>query len=314
MGVESKYIWMDGELVDFQNANVHFLSTALHYGLGVFEGIRCYDTDQGSAVFRLKEHVARLFNSARILGFKELPFSEAEIALAIKETIKVNEFKSCYIRPLIYHSNPNFGLNLDNGVAKIGIAVWEWGAYLGEEAIEKGIRANVSSYTRHHPNIMMTKAKITGNYANSVLAKTESIRLGFEEAIMLDPQGYVAECSGENLFLVRNGVVITPFSTTVLEGITRDALITIARDLGYTVAEQPVSRDQLYIADECFVCGTAAEVVPVTEVDFRVVGSGKMGPVTRAIQKAFHSVVRGQHPRSAGWLDYVGEYAHSVSR
>ena len=222
MSVESKYIWMDGELVDFQNANVPFLNTALHYGLGVFEGIRCYDTEQGPAVFRLKEHVTRLFNSARILGFKELPFSEAEIALAIKETIKANEFKSCYIRPLIYHHSENFNLNLDSGEARIGIATWYWGAYMGEEAVEKGIRANVSSYTRHHPNIMMTKAKITGNYSNSVMAKTESSRLGFEEAIMLDPQGYVAECTGENLFLVRNGVIISPFNTAILEGITRE--------------------------------------------------------------------------------------------
>lgn len=305
MGIESKYIWMDGKLVDYEKATVPFLSTALHYGLGVFEGIRCYSTSRGPAVFRLQEHMDRLINSAKILGFRDLPFTAKELMEATKETIRANGFKACYIRPLIYHSSPNFNLNLDSGFAKVGIAAWEWGSYLGDEAAEKGVRANVSSFTRHHPNVMMTKAKVTGNYSNSVLAKTESSRLGFDEAIMLDPQGYVAECTGENLFLVRKGVIISAHTATILEGITRDSLITLARDAGIPVSEQPVSRDQLYIADEAFVCGTAAEMIAVTEIDYRTIGAGKMGPITRQVQQAFHALINGSHPRSAEWLDYV---------
>jgi branched-chain amino acid aminotransferase len=305
MGIESKYIWMDGKLVEYEKATVPFLSTALHYGLGVFEGIRCYSTNRGPAVFRLQEHMDRLINSAKILGFRELPYTASELVEATKETIRANGFKACYIRPLIYHSSPNFNLNLDSGFAKVGIAAWEWGSYLGEEAAEKGVRANVSSFTRHHPNVMMTKAKVTGNYSNSVLAKTESSRLGFDEAIMLDPQGFVAECTGENLFLVRKGGIISAHTATILEGITRDSLITLARDAGITVSEQPVSRDQLYIADEAFVCGTAAEVIAVTEIDYRTIGAGKMGPITRQVQQAFHALINGNHPRSAEWLDYV---------
>jgi len=305
MGIESKYIWMDGELVEYEKATVPFLNTALHYGLGVFEGIRCYATRRGPAVFRLQEHMDRLVNSAKVLGFRELPYTADDLVTAAKDTIRANELQSCYIRPLIYHTSPNPNLNLDSGYAKVGIAVWEWGAYLGDEAREKGVRANISSYTRHHANISMTKAKITGNYTNSVLAKTESVRLGFEEAIMLDPQGYVAECTGENLFLVRSGVIYTPHTATVLEGITRDALITLAREMGYSVVEQMVSRDQLYIADEVFVCGTAAEVVALTEIDFRKIGCGRMGPVSHRLQNAFHAVVCGEHPRSDGWLSYV---------
>jgi branched-chain amino acid aminotransferase len=307
MGIESKYIWMDGELVEYEKATVPFLSSALHYGLGVFEGIRCYNTEKGAAVFRLKEHMDRLINSAKILGFRELPYSADELCAATKATIKVNEMPACYIRPLIYHDSPTMGLNLDSGCAKVGIAMWRWDSYLGEEAVEKGIRANISSFTRHHPNVTMTKSKASGNYTNSVLAKTESVRLGFDEAIMLDPQGYVAECTGENLFVIRKGVIYTPQSSTVLEGITRDALLTLANDLGYTVQEKLLGRDQLYIADEMFVCGTAAELIPVTEVDFRTIGSGRMGPITRSLQQAFHAVIKGSHPRSAGWLDYVNE-------
>jgi branched-chain amino acid aminotransferase len=305
MGIESSFIWMNGDLVPFEKANVHFLTSGLHYGLAVFEGIRCYDTDRGPAVFRMEEHVQRLLDSAKILGFREVPWDAGQIRDAIKLTIAANSFQECYVRPLIYHTTPNPNLNIDVGKANLGIAVWEWGAYLGPEALEKGIRANVSSYTRHHPNVMMTKAKISGNYANSVLAKTESARLGFDEAIMLDPQGYVAECTGENLFAVRKGKIYTPTTAEILEGITRDALIVVAKDLGYEVIEQPLSRDQLYIADELFVSGTAAECIAVTEVDFRVIGSGRMGPVTRAIQQAFHATVHGRGTRSGEWLDYA---------
>jgi branched-chain amino acid aminotransferase len=305
MAMESKYIWMDGKLVDYEKATVPFLTNALHYGVGVFEGIRCYSTDNGSAVFRLTDHMERLNNSAKILGFRSLPYSVEELVEATKETIKANALKSCYIRPLIYNSGSAGSLNLDTGEPKVGIAMWEWNSYLGEEAVEKGIRANVSSYTRHHPNVMMTKAKATGNYTNSVMAKTESCRLGFDEAIMLDPQGYVAECTGENLFVIRKGKIYTPGLATVLEGITRDSLLTLAADLGYTVKDALIGRDQLYIADEVFVCGTAAELIAVTEIDFRTIGSGKMGPITHDLQKAFHAVINGKHARSKEWLEYV---------
>ncbi|MGW8249639.1 MAG: branched-chain amino acid transaminase, partial [Anaerolineales bacterium] len=266
---------------------------------------RSYATEHGPAVFRLREHVERLVNSVKILGFRNFPYSADDLAEAVRLTVSVNGYDECYIRPLVYLSDGGWNLTVDAGKPSVGIAVWEWKNYLGEEALEKGIRANITSFTRHHPNVMMTKAKITGNYANSVLAKTESMRYGFEEAIMLDPQGYVAECTGENLFLVRNGVIYTPPTAPVLEGITRDTIKVLANELGYEVLESPVSRDQLYIADEVFVCGTAAECIALCEIDFRVIGEGVMGPVTRAVQKAFQAAIRGKHPRSADWLDYV---------
>jgi branched-chain amino acid aminotransferase len=305
MGMESKYIWMDGKLVEFEKATVHFLNVGLHYGLAVFEGIRCYSTDKGPAVFRLQEHSERLIDSAHVLGIRDLPWSADDVAKAIKQTIAANDFAECYIRPVIWLSEGGWNINVDGAKPHLGIAAWAWGAYLGEAAIEAGIRANVSSYTRHHINVMMTKAKISGNYANSALAKTESVRLGFDEAIMLDPQGYVAECTGENIFLVRNGKILTPPTTTILEGITRDSLITIARDLGFEVSEQMISRDQLYIADEVFVCGSAAECIALREIDFRVIGSGKMGPITRQIQQAYQAAIHGKTAKYAGWLALV---------
>jgi branched-chain amino acid aminotransferase len=303
--MESRYIWMDGRLVEFASATVHFLNVGLHYGMAVFEGIRCYSTGQGPAVFRLKEHAQRLIDSAHALGMRGLPWSTEEVAAAIKQTIAANEFDECYIRPVIWLADGGWNINVDGAKPHLGIATWAWGAYLGEAAIEAGIRANISSYTRHHINVMMTKAKISGNYANSALAKTESVRLGFDEAIMLDPQGYVAECTGENIFLVRHGKIFTPPTTTILEGITRDALITIARDLGFEVNEQMISRDQLYIADEVFVCGTAAECIALCEIDFRAIGSGKMGPVTRQIQQAYQAAIHGKTPKYEGWLALV---------
>jgi branched-chain amino acid aminotransferase len=305
MGNESKYIWMDGELIEFAKATVPFLTSALHYGSAVFEGIRCYKTDKGPAVFRLKEHMERLVNSAKILGFKTLPYTAEELGEAVKKTIIANGFEECYIRPLIYSGGPVLSLNLDATQAKVGIAVWDMGAYLGKDAIENGIRAHVSSYTRHHPNVMMTKAKTSGNYANSLMAKTESLRLGFDEAILLDPQGYVAECSGENLFIIRGNTIYTSHTAAILEGITRDSLLTICSDLGYKLKEQPISRDQLYIADELFVCGTAAECIAIREVDFRVIGNGKAGPVTKQIQAAFHETLRGKGTHSPEWCAYV---------
>ena len=305
MAMESKYIWMNGKMVPFEKATLHFLTPALHYGAAVFEGIRAYETPEGTAVFRLREHTERLFDSARVFGFRELPWTVDQICDAIKQTVKVNEFKDCYVRPLLYLDSGGWNLTIDAGKPSLAIAVWQWANYLGEEALAKGIRANISSFTRHHPNVMMTKAKVTGNYANSFLAKTESMRLGFDEAIMLDPQGYVAECTGENLFVVRDGRVITPSTAPVLEGITRQSIFTIATDLGYQVIEQPISRDQLYIADEVFVCGTAAECVGLSEIDFRKIGEGKTGPITRAIQKVFHDAIHGKVAKYESWCDTV---------
>lgn len=306
MGMESKFIWKNGDLVPFEQATIHFLTPALHYGAAVFEGIRSYNTPKGPAIFRLREHVERLFDSARVLGFREFPWTVDEIIKAHKDTVRANGFTDCYIRPLMYLDGGGWNLNVDYGKPSFMIAVWEWNNYLGEEALAKGIRANISSFTRHHPNVSMTKAKIAGNYVNSVLAKTESERNGFQEAILLDPQGYVAECTGENLFMVRDGKIITPSTAPVLEGITRQSIYTIAKDLGYEVIEMPVSRDQLYNADEVFVCGTAAEVIGLSEIDYRKIGDGKSGKITREIQNVYHDAIRGKVAKYESWCDYVG--------
>ena len=306
MGMESKFIWSDGKLVEYEKATVHMLTPAMHYGAAVFEGIRAYKTDKGSAVFRLREHAERLLKSAEIFGFRNLPYTVDEVVNGAKETVRANGFDECYVRPLLYLSGGAWNLNIDAGKPALMIAVWEWANYLGEEALAKGIRANISSYTRHHPNVSMTKAKIAGNYVNSILAKTESVRLGFEEAIMLDPQGYVAECTGENLFLVRKGKIFTPSTAPVLEGITRHSIATIANDLGYEVIEAAVSRDQLYNADEVFVCGTAAEVIGLCEIDFRTIGDGRSGKVTREIQNVYHDAIRGKVKKYEGWCEHVG--------
>jgi len=246
-----------------------------------------------------------MIKSAEIFGFRDLPFTADDVYDGCKETVKANGFDECYVRPLLYLSAGAWNLNLDAGKAEMMIAVWEWSNYLGDEALAKGIRANISSFTRHHPNVSMTKAKIAGNYVNSILAKTESVRLGFEEAIMLDPQGYVAECTGENLFVVKKGKIFTPATAPVLEGITRESVSIIARDLGYEVVEAPVSRDQLYNADEVFVCGTAAEVIGLAEIDFRMIGDGKSGRITGEIQNVFHDAIRGKNKKYEAWCDYV---------
>ncbi len=306
MGMESKFIWMNGELLPYEKATLHFLTPALHYGAAVFEGIRAYNTPKGPAIFRLKEHAERLLDSAHIFGFREMPFTLEQVMTAIKDTVRANEFKDCYIRPLIYLDGGGWNLTVDGGKPSLAVAAWEWGNYLGEEAMKKGIRANVSSYTRHHPNVTMTKAKVAGNYVNSFLAKTESTRLGFDEAIMLDPQGFVAECTGENLFVVRHGKIITPSTAPVLEGITRHSIHAIAQDLGYRILEQPISRDQLYIADEVFVCGTAAEMIGLSEIDFRKIGEGVTGPVTAQLQAIYHDAIRGKIEKYESWCDYVG--------
>ena len=300
-------VWLNGRLVPAGEAQIPFLTPGLHYGIGVFEGIRCYAGSRGPAVFRLREHLGRLLESAHILGFQQLPFTAEDLAKATKETIGASGFSECYIRPLIYLAEGGWDLTIDSGRPHIGIAVWKWTAYLGRDALEQGVRANISSFTRHHPNVMMTKAKITGNYANSVLARTESRRLGFDEAIMLDPQGYVAECTGENLFVVKGHRIMTTPAAAILEGITRDTLIVLAQDFGYEIVELPISRDSLYTADEVFVCGTAAEVIALREIDGRRIGGGRTGPITRRFQDAYRAVVTGQHPRSAEWLEPVIE-------
>lgn len=303
--MKSEYIWMDGTLVPFEQATVHLLAPALHYGLAVFEGIRCYDTDKGPAVFRLNEHIDRLVNSVHAFGIQNFRYSREELSEAIRQTIYANRFTSCYIRPLVYMVDGPLGLNLDNSHPAVSIATWEWGALLGEESLSKGVRMMVSSFTRLHPNVNLTKAKVSGNYVNSVMAKTLAVRAGFDEAVMLDPEGFVAECTGENLFLVRDEKIYTPSRATILEGITRDAVITLAKDLDMEVIEEPITRDQMYIADEIFVCGTAAEVVPVSEIDFRTIGTGKIGHLTKKIQRSFLETIRGNGDRSEEWLSFI---------
>ena len=298
-------VWMDGTLVPWQEATVSFFTPGLHYGVAVFEGIRCYGTDEGPAIFRHADHVHRLLDSAKVLGFTDVKWSAEALMDATRETVRANGFADCYIRPLVYLAEGGWNLSVDQGRARVGIAVWEWKEYLGPEARRRGIAANVSSFVRPHPNSLMTKAKVAGNYANSVLARTESMRLGFDEAILLDAGGYVAECTGENLFLVRDGRIYTPPVAAVLEGITRGTLMTLARDEGFEVIESVISRDQLYIADEVFVCGTAAEVVGITSIDRRGVGAGHVGPVTTRLTNVYHEAVRGRHARSAEWLDPV---------
>ena len=302
--MKSDYVWINGELVPYEKATVHFLSPTMHYGLGVFEGIRCYDTPTGAAVFRLRDHMKRFLDGSRIFGLLELPYDIDQLTEATKKTIRANGFSACYVRPLLYLDGP-LGLNLDTSQPQVGIATWEWGPYLGEDALELGVHMMVSSFTRHHINVSMTKAKICGNYANSVLAKTLALRSGYDEAIMLDSQGYVAECSGENLFMVRDNLIYTPYRAAVLEGITRDSVITILEDMGHQVVQEPITRDQLYIADEVFVCGTAAEVTPVRAIDFRNIGDGRRGQVTKTVQESFFETASGNGQRSKEWLDYV---------
>jgi branched-chain amino acid aminotransferase len=304
-------VWMNGRVVGHDEAVVPFLTPALHYGAGVFEGIRCYATPAGPAVFRLRDHIDRLLQSARIFGFRELPYDTDTLCAAVRELVVVNRLEECYIRPVLYLAEGGWNLNVDGGRAHVGIAVWPWTNYLGEEARESGVRANISSFTRHHPNVSMTKAKVIGNYANSFLAKTESVRLGFDEAILLDPEGYVAECTGENVFVVQGETLITPPAAGVLDGITRQSVITLARDAGYEVRDARLSRDDLYGADEVFVCGTAAEVIGLREIDFRTIGQGRSGPITRVLQHAYAAAVHGGDVRSQEWLDYVTESATS---
>lgn len=303
--VQTSKIWLDGTFVPYEEARIHVLTHSLHYGYGVFEGLRCYRGEDGrSAIFRAPEHVRRLFDSAHILGIK-IPFSQDEILAACAQAVGLNHFTECYIRPLVFLGDGQMGVAAHNNRVRVAIAAWEWGAYLGEEGVKRGIRLKTSSFNRFHPNTLMPHAKATGHYINSVLAVHEAQRGGYDEAMLLDVDGYVAEGSGENIFVVRDGVVMTPPSASALPGITRDAVIRILADFGLQVREQRFPRDTVYISDEVFMTGTAAEVTPVREVDDRVVGSGVPGPITRQVQETFAAALRGRDPRYRHWLHFV---------
>jgi branched-chain amino acid aminotransferase len=302
---KTERVWHNGKLIPWDDANVHILTHTLHYGLGVFEGIRCYRGDGGAGnVFRLKEHVDRLFGSARIVEIA-MTYEREEIETAILETLRANRMTEGYVRPLVYLGAGAMGLLPKDNPTQVAIVVWPWGAYLGDEGLERGIRAKVSSYTRHHPNVSLTKSKTCGDYVNSILAKREVTRLGYDEAVMLDTQGLVAECSGENIFIVRRGVLKTPPLVSVLEGITRDSVIRIARDKGIEVVEQSITRDEIYTAEEMFLTGTAAEITPVRELDDRPIGTGTRGPITKTIQSTFFDAVKGRDRKYESWLTRV---------
>jgi branched-chain amino acid aminotransferase len=298
-------IWLDGELVNWRDAKVHVLTHTLHYGMGVFEGVRAYNTAEGAAIFRLQEHTDRLFNSAHILGMK-LPYSKAEVNEAQRAAVRENNLDSAYIRPMAFLGSEGMGLRADNLKVHLMVAAWEWPAYMGEDAKTQGIKIRTSSYTRHHVNITMCKAKANGNYMNSMLALNEALSGGADEALLLDNEGYVAEGSGENVFLVRDGIVYTPELTSCLDGITRKTIIQLAEERGYPVREKRITRDELYIADEAFFTGTAAEVMPIRELDGRIIGAGKRGPVTEQLQAVYFDLVRGKLDDDYGdWLTYV---------
>jgi branched-chain amino acid aminotransferase len=298
-------IWMDGELIRWDEAKVHILTHTLHYGMGVFEGIRCYQCPDGrSGVFRLPEHIHRLFDSAHIAEI-EIPFAPEELIEACKETMRTNGLKEGYIRPLVFIGDGAMGVHPQDNPIRVAIITWKWGAYLGEEALQQGTRVKTSSYNRHHVNVMMTKAKICGNYVNSVLAKREAVRGGYDEALMLDTDGYVSEATGENIFLVRNGLIKTPPLTSILAGITRASVMTIIKDKGMQVAEQRFTRDELYTADEVFFTGTAAEVTPVREIDDRRIGAGRPGPITKEIQTTFFQAAHGELDQYKDWVSYL---------
>jgi branched-chain amino acid aminotransferase len=297
-------IWLDGELVPWREAKVHVLTHTLHYGMGVFEGVRAYETDQGAAIFRLREHTDRLFDSAHIMNMA-MPFSKDQIDEAQKLVVRENNLPSAYLRPMVFYGSEGMGLRATNLKVHVVVAAWEWGAYLGADALEKGIKVRTSSYTRHHVNITMCKAKANGNYINSMLALNEALSGGADEALLLDPEGYVAEGSGENVFIVKDGVIYTPELASCLDGITRKTLIQVAEDNGYKVIEKRITRDEVYIADEAFFTGTAAEVTPIRELDGRNIGPGHRGPVTEALQKLYFDMVVGKVEKYNHWLTPV---------
>jgi branched-chain amino acid aminotransferase len=297
-------IWMDGSFVGWADAKVHVLTHSLHYGLAAFEGLRCYKGKSGSAIFKLQEHVDRLFDSAHI-GMMTIPYEKKQVAEAIVETVRINTLDACYIRPLVYVGYGAMGVYPGDNPIKLAIAAWKWGSYLGDDALANGMRACVSSFTRHHVNVSMTRGKISGYYVNSILAKREAKANGYDEAILLDPEGYVSEGTGENIFIVRKGRLKTTPLTSILEGITRNAVIELAREQGLVVVEERFTRDEMYVADEVFVTGTAAELTPVREIDKRRIGTGKPGPVTASLQKRFFSIVRGEDSSHDSWLTRV---------
>ena len=297
-------IWLDGEFVPWRDAKVHVLTHTLHYGMGVFEGVRAYEAEKGTAIFRLQEHTDRLFRSAHIMQMK-MPYSKDEINQACLESVAKNNLKSAYLRPMVFFGSEGMGLRADNLKTHVMVAAWSWGAYLGAEALEKGIRIHTSSYTRHHVNISMCKAKANGHYINSMLALQEALNNGYDEALLLDTEGYVAEGSGENIFIIRNGKIYTPELTSALDGITRSTIIDLAQDMGYTIIEKRITRDEVYVADEAFFTGSAAEVTPIRELDNRAIGDGQRGPITEKLQTAYFDLVHGRHNKYQEWLDYV---------
>ncbi|MDQ6982932.1 MAG: branched-chain amino acid transaminase [Mariprofundus sp.] len=297
-------IWFDGEMVDWREAKVHVLTHTLHYGMGVFEGVRAYHTDDGTAIFRLQAHTDRLFRSAKIMNM-EMPFSRDELNEAQLAAVRDNGLDSAYLRPMVFYGSEGMGLRADNLKTHVIVAAWNWGAYLGQDALENGIRLRTSSFTRHHVNIAMCKAKANGNYINSMLALSDAQRDGYDEALLLDVDGFVAEGSGENFFMVYDGVIYTPELTSALDGITRATVIQLARESGYDVREKRITRDEVYVADEAFFTGTAAEVTPIRELDGRTIGCGSRGPVTEALQKKYFDVVHGRSAAHKDWLAYI---------
>jgi branched-chain amino acid aminotransferase len=297
-------IWMDGKLIKWDKATVHVLTHTLHYGLGVFEGIRCYKTKRGSAIFRLDEHIDRLFDSAHIF-MMDIPYSKKEIKDAIIKTVKVNKIGECYIRPLAYIGSGAMGIHAQGNPINVSISVWAWGAYLGEKGLRKGVRAKTSSFIRNHVNANMTRGKVCGYYVNSQLAKTEAVSCGFDEALLLDTEGYVSEGSGVNIFIARDGFLKTTPLTSILEGITRNSIIEIAKAEGIGIEEERFTRDEVYIADEAFFTGTAAEVTPIRDLDGRVIGHGKPGPLTKKLQSIFFDIVKGKNRKYDSWLTYI---------
>lgn len=302
---KAKYIWLDGDFIPWDEARVHILTHTLHYGLGVFEGIRAYHCQDGrTAIFRLSEHIQRLYDSAHVMQLK-IPFTKAQVEEACVEILRRNQQKEAYLRPLVFVGDGVMGINPADNPIRVSIISWLWGAYLGDEGLTKGVRLKTSAFTRHHVRIMMTKTKTVGNYVNSILAKREALQAGYDEAILLDSEGYVSEASGENIFMVKDGVLRTPPLTSILPGITRDSVLTLARNLGIHIREGKFSLDDLYLADEAFLTGTAAEVTPIREVDGRTIGAGAPGPVSQKLQTAFFAVVKGQDPHYSHWLTYI---------
>ena len=298
-------IWMDGTMVEWRDAKIHVLSHTLHYGCGAFEGVRAYDAQGGTAIFRLREHTERLFNSAKILRMK-IPFTPDQVMQAQRDVVRANGLKSCYLRPLTWIGSEKLGVSPKGNTIHLMVAAWPWGAYLGEEGLARGIRVKTSSYTRHHVNITMTQAKAVSNYTNSILANMEALDDGYDEALLLDPSGFVSEGAGENLFIIKKGVVYTPdLSAGALNGITRDTIVAICQDLGLRLVEKRITRDEVYICDEAFFTGTAAEVTPIRELDRITLGEGSRGPITGKIQAAFFDIVNGRNPKYAEWLTKV---------